>query len=205
MRKIAVGFAVLVVTICGIAVAPAALASTVDVTVDCHHSVNVQARVGDTVVFHLTSNCSLLGVITDGGEIYPQNTNPAFRGFLGPISAVNSSDYGTDWLFPGMWYAYSDGSGTTTVTTTIVSTNGNGDSLAPGSTLGTVDPSEWGSYGIYFEQSAAPGSNLEWQQAIGRASASTPCPEGYTGSWDLWPNNHTGGYVCNRFVPEYGD
>ncbi len=84
MRKIAVGIAVLVVTICGIAVAPAALASTVDVTVDCHQSVNVQARVGDTVVFHLTSDCSLLGVITDGGEIYLQNTNPAFRDFSGP-------------------------------------------------------------------------------------------------------------------------
>ena len=44
-----------------------------------------------------------------------------------------------------------------------------------------------------------------WQQAIGRASASAPCPDGYTGSWDTWPNNHTGGYVCNRFIPAYGN
>jgi len=48
-------------------------------------------------------------------------------------------------------------------------------------------------------------SILMWQQAIGRASASTSCPAGYSGSWDTWPNNHTGGYVCNRFVPEYGN
>ncbi len=44
-----------------------------------------------------------------------------------------------------------------------------------------------------------------WQQAIGRPSATAPCPDGYTGSWDTWPNNHTGGYVCNRFVPTYGN
>ena len=44
-----------------------------------------------------------------------------------------------------------------------------------------------------------------WQQAIGRASATAPCPAGYTPSWDTWPNNHTGGYVCNTFVPAYGN
>ena len=44
-----------------------------------------------------------------------------------------------------------------------------------------------------------------WQQAIGRASATASCPDGYTGSWDTWPNGGTGGYVCNRFVPVYGN
>jgi len=43
-----------------------------------------------------------------------------------------------------------------------------------------------------------------WQQAIGRASASAPCPDGYTGSWATWPNGGTGGFVCNRFIPAYG-
>jgi len=44
-----------------------------------------------------------------------------------------------------------------------------------------------------------------WQQAIGRASATATCPDGYTGSWATWPNRGTGGFVCNRFVPVYGN
>ncbi len=51
---------------------------------------------------------------------------------------------------------------------------------------------------------AAPAIPM-WQQAIGRASATATCPDGYTGSWDTWPNGGTGGYVCNRFVPFYGN
>lgn len=44
-----------------------------------------------------------------------------------------------------------------------------------------------------------------WQQAIGRASSTAACPEGYTPSWAQWPNNGTGGFVCNKFVPTYGN
>ncbi len=43
-----------------------------------------------------------------------------------------------------------------------------------------------------------------WQQAIGRASATATCPDGYTDSWDTWPNGGKGGYVCNKFLPAYG-
>ena len=46
---------------------------------------------------------------------------------------------------------------------------------------------------------------LMWQQAYGRASASDTCLTGYTPSWDTWPNGGKGGFVCNRFVPEYGN
>ena len=46
---------------------------------------------------------------------------------------------------------------------------------------------------------------LMWQQAYGRASATDSCQAGYTPSWDTWPNGGTGGFVCNRFVPEYGN
>jgi len=53
---------------------------------------------------------------------------------------------------------------------------------------------------------AAPASaNQVWVQSVGRASATAPCPAGYTPSWDTWPNNHTGGYVCIKFVPAYGN
>ena len=44
-----------------------------------------------------------------------------------------------------------------------------------------------------------------WQQSVGRASAAAACPVNFTPSWDFWPNGGTGGYVCNRFVPEYGN
>jgi len=46
---------------------------------------------------------------------------------------------------------------------------------------------------------------MMWQQAYGRTSATDACPSGYTPSWDTWPNGGKGGFVCNRFVPEYGN
>ncbi len=46
---------------------------------------------------------------------------------------------------------------------------------------------------------------LMWQQAIGRVSANAACPDGYSGSWDTWPNGGKGGFVCNKFVPTYGN
>jgi hypothetical protein len=46
---------------------------------------------------------------------------------------------------------------------------------------------------------------LMWQQAYGRTSATDVCQSGYTPSWDTWPNGGKGGFVCNRFVPEYGN
>ena len=46
---------------------------------------------------------------------------------------------------------------------------------------------------------------LMWQQAYGRTSATDTCLTGYTPSWDTWPNGGKGGFVCNRFVPEYGN
>jgi uncharacterized protein YjbI with pentapeptide repeats len=43
-----------------------------------------------------------------------------------------------------------------------------------------------------------------WMQSTTRESESAACPDGYTGSWAMWPNAGTGGYVCNRFVRAYG-
>ena len=43
-----------------------------------------------------------------------------------------------------------------------------------------------------------------WMKSTARESASDECPDGYTGSWAMWPNAGTGGYVCNRFVFAYG-
>jgi len=57
---------------------------------------------------------------------------------------------------------------------------------------------------VYSCSAPAAAPILMWQQAIGRESATAPCPDGYTGSWDTWPNGGKGGFVCNRFVPVYG-
>jgi len=44
-----------------------------------------------------------------------------------------------------------------------------------------------------------------WMQAVARASSTATCPDGFSASWDTWPNGGKGGYVCNRFVPVYGN
>jgi len=68
----------------------------------------------------------------------------------------------------------------------------------------TVYAATAGGLSIYVAPAATSPIPM-WQQAIGRASSTATCPDGYTGSWDTWPNNHTGGYVCNRFIPAYGN
>jgi hypothetical protein len=73
--------------------------------------------------------------------------------------------------------------------------------FADGSTSVTVTPTLAQSSNSAGE--AAPV--LMWQQAYGRASATDTCQSGYTPSWDTWPNGGKGGFVCNRFVPEYGN
>ena len=42
-----------------------------------------------------------------------------------------------------------------------------------------------------------------WHLSIVRKSAEAGCPDGYSASWDYWPNGGNGGYVCNRVV--FGD
>jgi len=43
-----------------------------------------------------------------------------------------------------------------------------------------------------------------WVQAYARAGADAPCIEGWDPSWDLWPNDGTGGFVCQRSIPSLG-
>ena len=57
----------------------------------------------------------------------------------------------------------------------------------------------------------AVSADQVWHQAIGRASAASPCPtssavevaSGWTqwsASWEQWPNSGDGGYSCNRSI-----
>ena len=41
-----------------------------------------------------------------------------------------------------------------------------------------------------------------WFQSYGRESADATCEEGWYPSWAYWPNNGTGGWVCNREVDD---
>ena len=58
---------------------------------------------------------------------------------------------------------------------------------------------------------SAQGEPIVWHQSVARASADAPCPTtsdadkaaGWTdwaGSWDQWPNDGKGGYVCDRSI-----
>lgn len=39
-----------------------------------------------------------------------------------------------------------------------------------------------------------------WNQSIGRGSAESECPTGWSGSWEYWANGGLGGWVCNREI-----
>ncbi len=55
----------------------------------------------------------------------------------------------------------------------------------------------------YYPDLAVPDpswvpEDAQWLRAVSRASADTACPDGFVGSWAQWPNNGTGGHVCNE-------
>ena len=116
------------------------------------------------------------------------------------VYAVGSTIYAATY---GGLSISTDGGATFTNYTTD---NGLGDNYLlgvyeQGGTIYAATPS-----GLSFSVAPPASSPIPmWQQAIGRASASAPCPDGYTGSWDTWPNSGTGGFVCNRFIPAYGN
>lgn len=37
-----------------------------------------------------------------------------------------------------------------------------------------------------------------WHKAVGRESDEASCPDGWQPSWAQWPNDETGGFVCNN-------
>jgi hypothetical protein len=43
-----------------------------------------------------------------------------------------------------------------------------------------------------------------WHQAVGRASKDAGCSDGWNPSWQEWAIASTGGWVCARAIPMYG-
>ena len=203
MRKGVLAMTALSVLVGGLCLAPAASAAEVDVSTDCADWAFVTAHAGDTIVFTLSPACSTTGYLWDLNDIPPADTN---SGFLHYVSG-SPETFGAFDNYANDWYVATSSDGSTTVTTTLQSTDGAGTALTTDAIIGVVSQDALNWYPILFEPASDEPANpkLMWQQANGRASSTASCPDGYTPSWDFWPNGGTGGYVCNRFVPEYGN
>ena len=58
---------------------------------------------------------------------------------------------------------------------------------------------------VICASAASPTPIMMWMHSVARESATASCPTGYAGSWATWPNGGKGGYVCDKFVPIYGN
>ncbi len=159
-------------------------------------------------------------------EMYAQSSR--FRRPVGNPSTVNCATYGISLkingspqvistCYNGSNYVGVDTTGTTllSVGDVITLTWGPGLVTSTGSLSGAtievynLDTSNFVTVTPTLASSSSSAGDaasvLMWQQAYGRASATDSCQDGYTPSWATWPNGGTGGFVCNRFVPEYGN
>jgi hypothetical protein len=188
-----------------IAAAPVASAAgaTVSITTDCNHDVGLQANVGDTVVITMTADClSNQGVVWNINALFVSATA---SGFFDAAAFQNAGSNDSSDSFSGDWYAYSDGSGTTTITTTLRGQDGAGNPIQVGSFLADIGFSANGPYGIYWLGArSSSGSKAIWIQGYGRASSDVACDEGWAPSWDQWPNDGQGGWTCTRLVYQDG-
>jgi hypothetical protein len=203
-----------------VVLAPAASAAeTHNVTLTCQAPATIYGDVGDTFIFTMANTCSsnheLFNVLDD---------NNYAVGFLAFVSAVN---YRTLWdtsPADNDWYGYSNGSGTTTFTTTLLSTSGGSPrlTLTVGSAVAVTDrgnaetalPIIYGGRLVsdivdqtpppVFQAVVTPISgscldvkddDLNW----GGAAAGSWKP-----SWQQWVNNGAGGSVCQRTLNYVG-
>jgi hypothetical protein len=207
-QKVAVIAAALAVVGGGAIVgAPAASAATVGLTIDCTTDATLAgANPGDTIVITMSTACAY-----GGGWIWNLNdysTNEgAPSGFLSaPTSVENAYSSGADGGRTGDdWYVYSDGSGTTTIVTTLLSQDWVGNPLEVGSVVAAMGTSSGTYTAIHYgggRDASSPRSI--WVQGYGRASVDVTCDEGWAPSWDQWPNDGQGGWVCTRVVYEDG-
>ena len=207
MRKVLIVAASLVVVLSGIGLAPAASAATQDITFTNAttsnglgtSSVNGVYAVGSTIY---AATYGGLSISTDGGATFTNYTTDNGLGdnYMLGVYAEGSTIYAA--TAGGL--SISTNGGATFTNKTI--TDGLGTSFVNGvyAQGGTIYAATGSGLSFYVAPPASSPIPM-WQQAIGRASASAPCPDGYTGSWDTWPNSGTGGFVCNRFIPAYGN
>jgi hypothetical protein len=78
-------------------------------------------------------------------------------------------------------------------------------------TLAQVGTTTWVAqqgYGLTLNITVTPGAVWKpippWVQGYARATAADTCQDGWSPSWELWPNGGVGGWVCTREVPSLG-
>ena len=189
--------------------APAAnAAGTHYVTLTCQAPATIYGDVGDTFIFTMANTCD------SSYELYnalDYDNGP--EGFL-----ENNGD-------DSYWYVYSDGSGTTTITTILLSSNGGSTPLSVGDKVAEVDQDSAASaFDIIYGGNVVPnvvvqappppppvsqavampvsGSCLDVKDADlnwgGSASGN------WKPSWQQWMNNGAGGGVCQRTLNYVG-
>lgn len=197
--------AVMVASGVTLANAPAASAATIVIDTDCAAPIVLNAAVGDTIVIRMTGCLSSSGVLTNVNGTYPGDATNA--GYLAtPTSTENpgasgSSSWGD---IPGNdWYVYSDGSGLTVITTTLLAQDGAGTPLSFGRVIGAVGPTGGATYLITYglpDVATDAPPPPDWNQAYARATADEVCLAGWKASYADWPNAGKGGPVCVQTV-----
>ena len=113
------------------------------------------------------------------------------------------------------WSVTSNLTDGTSVTTILSAINGSGFAIGPGAALGVLNNNASVDLGIselsvpiVWAGPRTSGDDSEpdmtlWHQSISRSSSDAACPSGYAASWAQWPNDHKGGWVCNRELFAY--
>lgn len=211
IRRVAASVAAAALIAGGVAMgaAPAASAAgTVSITTDCNGDVDLYAHVGDTVIITLSDVCA---AGSDGGVVY--NINAPFpyeyteSGYFGAADVINSAYTWSSSVYSNDWGAYSDGSGTTQITTSLLASNGASVPLTIGSTVAMIGADGYDlSFRIIYRGTEKIGATPipPWVQGYGRGSAADACNDGWAASWEQWPHDGTGGWVCTRVIPSLG-
>lgn len=213
--------------------AASAAPAVVNVTVECPQPLSVTANVGDTIVFTFASSCNFDPGDNEWNiwNLEDASLSASNAGFLSFVSTTATfTDASTDTcnrtyencFVPYLsaappsqpdWTVTSNTIAGTSVTTILGAINGSGFAIAPGVALGVLN-NDMGGVTTYWSvailwagpRTSGDGSEPDmtlWHQSIGRSSSDAACPTGYSASWAQWPNDHKGGWVCNRELFAY--
>ena len=226
-----VGLLATLVGAVSLAAAPAASAApaVVNVTVECRQPLSVTANVGDTIVFTFASSCNFDPGVNEWNiwNLNSADGSGLYGGFLSlrgttadpfpncPSVSSSACAFPPFFSYSDDWSVTSATSAGITVTTILSALNGEPQPLAitPGAAIGVLNndfngvSSPW-AVAILWAGPRTSGADSEpdmtlWHQSISRSSSAAACPSGYAASWAQWPNNHKGGWVCNRELFAY--
>jgi hypothetical protein len=228
-RGLALGLLASLVGAVSLTTAPAASAApaVVNVTVECPQPLSVTANVGDTIVFTFASSCNYVPTVNEWNiwNLNAADGTGQYGGFLSLVGSTatpyaNCQSDRSQCEFPPYystddWAVSSGTSAGITVTTILSALNGEPQPLAitPGAAIGVLNnevrsvPNPVAIAIIWAgPRTSGDGSESDmtlWHQSISRSSSDAACPTGYSASWAQWPNDHKGGWVCNRELFAY--